>query len=603
MADRPNRIGQQLGNYRLIRLLGQGGFAEVYLGEHIHLGTKAAIKVLHTQLTHEDVDAFRTEARTIAHLIHPHIVRVLDFGVEGQTPFLVMDYAPYGTLRHLHPKDTSLPLATIVTYIKQVADALQYAHDEKLIHRDIKPENMLVGERNEVFLSDFGIALVAQSSRHQSTQEVIGTVTYMSPEQIQGKPRPASDQYSLGIVVYEWLCGDRPFHGSFTELCTQHMFAPPPPLHEKIPTLSPDVEHVVMTALAKDPKQRFDSIRAFATALEQANRLTPSQPPRSARGVTPPSEPLPLTILATPPHRVPESTTEAPPPNLSAQRVDAARTQQPLSSSSSTILSKMMISLMPSTPKPGISRSRIILLIGLTLLLIVASVGLVAIVRSNQTTADNAIATSQAKANGRASRTTDDASSLQVLYNQATAENPTLDDQLNSQSASNWDEYTQAGYSCTFIGNAYHAIMQQTNYITMCLAHATNFSNFAFQVQMIIIKGNAGGLIFCADTGGSKMYRFMTSQDGNYDLISTNASNNIGRLTGYESSSAIKTGLNQPNLLTVIARRSHFYLYINGQYVNSATDSTTSSGEIGLFAWDSGNPTEVVFSNAKVWTL
>jgi hypothetical protein len=149
---------------------------------------------------------------------------------------------------------------------------LQYAHDQKLIHRDIKPENMLVGRNNEVLLSDFGIALVAQSSRYQSTQDVVGTVAYMSPEQIQGKPRPASDQYSLGIVVYEWLSGVRPFHGSFTELCTQHMFAAPPPLRERVPTVPPDVEQVVTTALAKDPKQRFMNVLAFANALEQASQ-------------------------------------------------------------------------------------------------------------------------------------------------------------------------------------------------------------------------------------------------------------------------------------------------------------------------------------------
>src|SRR3989440_8401152 len=116
---------------------------------------------------------------------------------------------------------------------------------------------MLLDRRNEILLSDFGISTVAQSSRYQSTQDVIGTVAYMSPEQIQGKPRPASDQYSLGIVVYEWLSGSRPFHGSFTELCTQHMFAPLPPLREKVPTIPRDVEQVVTTALAKDPKQRF----------------------------------------------------------------------------------------------------------------------------------------------------------------------------------------------------------------------------------------------------------------------------------------------------------------------------------------------------------
>jgi WD40 repeat protein len=315
MADRPNRVGHQLGNYRLISVLGEGGFAEVYLGEHIHLGTKAAVKVLHTQLTNENVDAFRTEARTIAHLVHPHIVRVFDFGVEGTTPFLVMDYAPNGTLRQIHPKGSSLALATIIAYVKQVTDALQYAHDEKLIHRDIKPENMLVGRRNEVLLSDFGIALVAQSSRYQSIQDVIGTIVYMSPEQIQGKPRPASDQYSLGIVVYEWLCGNRPFHGTFTELCAQHMFAPPPSLREKVPSISSDVEQVVMTALAKDPKLRFVSVQAFATALEQASLSGQSQPSVSPRGNILPIQPLSPAVPVTPPNQSPQPTSDVLPVN------------------------------------------------------------------------------------------------------------------------------------------------------------------------------------------------------------------------------------------------------------------------------------------------
>jgi WD40 repeat protein len=289
------RVGQQLGNYRLVSLLGEGGFAEVYLGEHIHLGTQAAIKVLHAQLTSNEMEQFRLEARTIAHLEHPHIVRILDFGIEGKTPFLVMSYAPNGTLHQRHPKGAVLPVMTIVSYMRQIADALQYAHDEKLIHRDIKPENMLIGRRNEVLLSDFGIALIAQTSRYQSTQDVIGTVAYMAPEQIQGKPRPASDQYALGIVVYEWLSGDRPFHGSFTELCAQHMFASPPSLQQKISTISPEVEQVVQTALAKDPHQRFASVQAFATALEQVCLPVQHLP------IVSPSQPLEPTVVAIPP--------------------------------------------------------------------------------------------------------------------------------------------------------------------------------------------------------------------------------------------------------------------------------------------------------------
>ncbi len=285
-----DRVGQQLGNYRLIQLLGQGNFADVYLGMHIHLNTQAAIKVLHEQVASHEVEGFLTEARTIAHLRHPHIVQVLDFGVEGMTPFLVMDYAPGGNLRQRYPKGTQLPLDTLVSYATQVADALQYAHQEKLIHRDIKPENMLLGRNHEVLLSDFGIAIVIQSSLQQQAQDSAGTISYMAPEQLQGKPCPASDQYGLGVVVYEWLCGDRPFHGTSIELYSQHLFAPPPPLHEKVPAIPPAVEHVVLKALAKDPQERFASVRAFATAFSKACKAESSGWTLPVPASNPPSE-------------------------------------------------------------------------------------------------------------------------------------------------------------------------------------------------------------------------------------------------------------------------------------------------------------------------
>src|SRR5579863_686430 len=285
IAGMTDWIGQQLGTYRLTRLLGQGGFADVYLGEHTHLNTLAAIKVLRTQLTGEDIENFRNEARTIAQLKHPNIVRVLDFNVEANTPFLVMEYALNGTLRQRHPRGTPLPVATILPYVKQMASALQYAHDRKYIHRDVKPENMLLGSDNEVLLSDFGIAVMTPSARPGGLQgqsqsagwDPIGTVVYMAPEQIQGRTVLASDQYALAVVIYEWLGGVLPFRGSYMEVVTQQVSLPPPPLREKAANLSPDVEHVVMMALAKDPQQRFGSVQAFATALEQAGQ--PVSPP------------------------------------------------------------------------------------------------------------------------------------------------------------------------------------------------------------------------------------------------------------------------------------------------------------------------------------
>jgi hypothetical protein len=186
-----------------------------------------------------------------------------------------------------------------------------------VIHRDIKPENLLLGKRGEVLVGDFGIALLGQSSRYQNTQNVVGTVAYMSPEQIQGKTRTASDQYSLGVVVYEWLAGERPFYGSFAELCAQHMYASSPPLLQKAPGISPMLEQVVMTALAKDPTRRFASVRAFANAFEQTSQgidIPQEMLPTWVTNHIPASPqisstPLPTSIASnTPSHTLPAST-------------------------------------------------------------------------------------------------------------------------------------------------------------------------------------------------------------------------------------------------------------------------------------------------------
>ncbi len=287
-----DRAGQNIGNYRLSKLLGHGGFADVYLGEHIYIRTLAAIKVLHTQLVNEDIERFRMEAQTIAHLIHPHVIRVLDFDVDQYTPLLVMDYAPNGTLRQRHPKGSRLPLATVVPYVKQMASALQYAHDRRLVHRDVKPENMLIGQNGDLLLSDFGIALIAETSLSQSTEDtVMGTMAYMAPEQIQGKARPASDQYALAVVVYEWLCGARPFTGSYMEVVTQHLSTAPPPMHNYAAVPS-EVERVILKALEKDPHERFARVQDFADALEQAyqNSLRLTPPFANTIYVTPPEK-------------------------------------------------------------------------------------------------------------------------------------------------------------------------------------------------------------------------------------------------------------------------------------------------------------------------
>ncbi len=263
--------GQRFGNYRLIGLLGKGGYAQVYLAEQVFLKTRAAIKVLDTPLGDEKIEQFRTEAATIAHLDHPNIVRLLDYGVENNIPYLVMDYAPNGTLRQRHPPGVPVPLAVVVRYVQQTAGALDYAHRHRVIHRDVKPENLLLGRKNEVLLSDFGIAVIAHQTVSMPSQDEVGTVGYMAPEQLRRKPHPASDQYALAVTAYEWLTGSSPFQGSPIEIAIQHLEHPPPPPRQLESSIPLEVEQVVLKALEKDRLRRFASVRDFAIALQEAS--------------------------------------------------------------------------------------------------------------------------------------------------------------------------------------------------------------------------------------------------------------------------------------------------------------------------------------------
>jgi outer membrane protein assembly factor BamB len=275
-------LGRTFGNYRLQKLIGEGGFSEVYLGEHQFLETPAAIKVLNTKLTRAEFEQFRQEAQTINALHHPGIVRLFDFGVAADIPYMAMSYAPKGSLRELYPAGSRVPLPVVVSLVKQIAAALHYAHQQHVIHRDVKPENMLIGPDGELLLSDFGIAVVQHTTHSLRTQQLVGTAAYMAPEQLRKKPQAASDQYALGVVVYEWLCGELPFEGSPIEIALQHLNEPPPSLQSKAPTLPAAVEAVVLRALAKDPKQRFANMQAFAEALAEAAEVHPTNRTTSA---------------------------------------------------------------------------------------------------------------------------------------------------------------------------------------------------------------------------------------------------------------------------------------------------------------------------------
>ncbi len=270
------QVEQRLGSYRLVQLLGKGSFADVYLGEHLYLNTPVAVKVLRSRLDSHTLEDFLTEARHISHLVHPHIIRVFDFGLESDAPFLVMDYAPHGNLRQKHHAGIPLLLPTVVTYVMALASALQYTHDQHLIHRDLKPENVLLGPKHELLLSDFGLALFTYDQEVLQVKERFGTLPYMAPELIQGQPVPASDQYALAVMVYEWLCGHLPFEGLTVRLSHQHLYTDPPSLCDEHPEIPRAVEQVILKGLSKEPAQRFVNVMSFARALEEASQAVSS---------------------------------------------------------------------------------------------------------------------------------------------------------------------------------------------------------------------------------------------------------------------------------------------------------------------------------------
>jgi len=285
-----DRTGQRYGNYRLIRHIGHGGYAEVYLAEHIHLPNRqCAIKLLTgTNLEDSQREEFLGEARIVADLLNDHIVKIFDFGVQidanrpssGGIPYFAMEYAAGGTLRKLYNHGSQVPLDRIKLYVNQIAGALQYAHSKNpaVVHSDIKPENMLLKTLDHVLLSDFGTAFTGQTGLLLKPTKIVGTATYIAPERLNHMTKRASDQYSLGIVVYEWLCGFPPFDGiDAQEIILMHLKMQPEPLYATYPHVTREIDAVVRRALEKVPENRFLTVQEFAQALEMAINNAPQQ--------------------------------------------------------------------------------------------------------------------------------------------------------------------------------------------------------------------------------------------------------------------------------------------------------------------------------------
>jgi serine/threonine protein kinase len=256
-------IGQQIRGYQLMLLLGSGSSARVYLGKQRRNGSYAAIKLLSVENIPERLEGWQNETQLLSRLNHPHILRMQACGMHGRQPFRITPWAEWGTLGDLFAQSISIQDA--VRYVKQIASALGYLHTRHLVHRDLKPNNILVGQHHHLLLNDFEWTV-----DYRSCCSTIGTPVYAAPEQKCGHPCPASDQYALGVIVYQWLSGE-PSAG-------KRLFPLP---YGNASLLPQPIDEVLQMALARNPDRRFASVQLFADALEQASQtvsfLTPPQ--------------------------------------------------------------------------------------------------------------------------------------------------------------------------------------------------------------------------------------------------------------------------------------------------------------------------------------
>ncbi len=275
-GDENKQSGKQIGgNYRIVSALGRGGFGDVYLAQHIFFANRpqVAIKLLRASLfSPKERERFIQEAQLLNVLSHPHILPILDAGMQEDLPYIVMEYAPGGSLQDRLDKNVGqpLPIDEAITLLTQIGEALHYAHQQNIVHRDLKPDNILFNAKGEAVLADFGIAAILSSARTRDIGDA-GTPAYMAPEMFEGKVSVKSDQYSLGCIAYELVTGRKPFEVEGVPIIAvqfQHAKVEPDAPTQYNPRIPSHIEKAILTAMAKDRANRHTDVRVFIDALQ-----------------------------------------------------------------------------------------------------------------------------------------------------------------------------------------------------------------------------------------------------------------------------------------------------------------------------------------------
>jgi serine/threonine-protein kinase len=258
--------GQKINDrYEIVKSIGEGGMANVYLAKDTILNRNVAVKVLRGDLSGDDkfIRRFQREALAVSNLSHPNIVEVYDVGEEDGEHYIVMEYIDGKTLKQLLKKRETLTLTEVIDIMTQLTDGIAHAHESYIIHRDIKPQNIMIEDDGRVKITDFGIAMALNATQLTQTNSVMGSVHYLPPEQASGKSATVkSDIYSLGIMMYELITGSVPFKGdNAVEIALKHMKDKIPSIRKQDPSIPQSVENILLKATAKNPRNRYDSAK------------------------------------------------------------------------------------------------------------------------------------------------------------------------------------------------------------------------------------------------------------------------------------------------------------------------------------------------------
>jgi serine/threonine protein kinase len=615
--------GSTLGRYELRRRIARGGMAEVYLGYDRRVRRRVAVKVLYGS-DEPFVRRFEREAEAVGTLSHDHILPLYDFGEQRPWYYLVMPYVEGGTLRDYLLKRTSLPLQEAGSFLEQIAEALQYAHDHGVVHRDVKPSNILLRPDGHAYLGDFGLAkakMGADAVTHSGT--MVGTPEYMAPEQSNGIHDYRSDIYSLGIILYQMLTGRVPFTAdSPVAISLKHMQANPTPPRELNSAIPQAVEDVILKALAKKPDERYQQAEALADAYWEALKQAP--------------ESVPEVKTEEQEHQDTDETLHEKDETLHEGYQDVDKTLHkekvlaPLSTATlildtaaqpvQRITRPLRFPLQKEPPPPHFDSHRkrtiFLLLSVLCLALVLGSA-----IPLTQFWHSHSVVQKQPKNTGLSPLQRMEATAVAVAQAQAQAAlaaqarvratagitaaigagNVLYSNDMTSAGGGWLDD----GSQCYFSSQGYHVYSASAPAMAWCYSGEQSFSNVVITAQATLLRGDIYGVVFRLNPPSTSFYALELNSQGEYRFVLAQGTDPSTWLTliDWTRSPAILSGYNHTNTFLVLAIGSHFRFYINKQLiVPSFTDSSYTSGLLGFLAGgDSNGGTEAVFNN--VWVF